>query len=152
MVALDLLGTLLMGLAVVAAFVVVSRVGLRREPPSGPGEAGTSTYDAAVDRLGDVAGNPAVWTLSFVVVAVGLSLAALAAVGDLGLPEAVTGPLFGVVVGIVGLLIGGFVFFGTYTAVRARGLGNAHGVMGGSLVLGLVLVFAIAVQLVFKLV
>lgn len=147
MVALNLLSTFLMGLAVVAVFLAVTRIGTKREPPRAVPEE-RSRVETWAHSAESIARSPAVWTVTFVVLAVGMGLAAIAAVGDLGLPESVVGPLLGVVGGIIGLLLAGFVFYGTYSATRARGLGNAHGIAAGTLMLGLVLLLVIAARLV----
>jgi len=137
-----------MGLLVVGVFVAVARYGARRTRPgrviaSEPAEG----VEALVARLGSLSRNPTVWTVAFIVLAVGLGVGAIAAVGNVGLPDWVSGALFGLVAAVVGLLLVGYVFYGAYAAARSRGLGNAHGVAAGLGALGLTFLVVIILQL-----
>lgn len=150
MVELNLLSTLLMGLLVAAVFAAVTRIGTQREPPRA--ESGEQHFvETFATEASGFLRTPAVWMIGFVILAIGVGLAAVAAFGDLGTPESLVGPLLGVVVVAIAALLIGFVFFGTYSAIRSRGLGNAQGVAAGSLVTGLVFLFVIALRLVFDL-
>lgn len=151
MVEFNLLSTLLMGFIVATVFVAVAKIGAKREPPNAqPGER--NTIDTLAARTNALLRNPTAWTVGFVVVALGVSFAAIAAVGDLGLPERIVGPLLGVVGAVIGILLAGFVFIGTYSSIRARGVGNAQGIAAGSLAVGLLFLFVIVLQLIVGLV
>ncbi|GAB6878988.1 hypothetical protein JCM17823_12620 [Halorubrum gandharaense] len=145
MVQLTLLSTVLMGLLVAATFVAVAKIGAKREPPRG--EEPASRYDAITESLSDLARTPAVWSLAFVVITLGVGLTALLAVGDFGLPEGLTDTLLSLSFGFLGVLITGFVFLGAYFGARGRGLGNAHGVAAGSFAAGLVFLVLVSAQL-----
>jgi hypothetical protein len=148
MVSLALLSTVVMGLLVVGVFGAVARYGAKRARPgrvlaAEPAEGA----EARIARLRALSRNPTVWTVTFILLAVGLGVGAVAAVGDVGLPDGVSGALFGVVAGVVGLLLVGYVFYGAYAAARSRGLGNAHGVAAGLGALGLAFLVVIILQL-----
>ncbi len=145
MVSLTILSTVLMGLLVVATFVAVARIGGQRKPPRE--EESGDKYTVVSNRLSELVRTPAVWSITFVVVTVGVGAAAVLAVGDFGLPEGVSGMMLGVVYAAVGLLITGFVFLGAYFGARGRGLGNAHGIAAGSFAAGLVFLVLITAQL-----
>ncbi|MFA9517685.1 hypothetical protein ACERIT_10790 [Halopenitus sp. H-Gu1] len=145
MVSPTLLSTALMGLLVLAMFIAVGR--LARKRTSLTSKEG-DRYDRLAATLGSLVRTPVVWTITFLVVAVGLGVLVILSVGSFGLPEGLSGTLLNAVFALVGLLIGGFVFIGAYTATRDRGLGNAQGVAAGSVALGMVLMLVIAIQLV----
>ncbi|MDZ5810955.1 hypothetical protein U4E84_06310 [Halorubrum sp. AD140] len=146
MVSLTLLSTAVMGLLAAATFLAVAKIGAQRTAPGT--DDSPDRYAAVVGTLGDVVRHPAVWAVTFVVVAVGIGALALLAVGDFGVSEGLAGSLLGVVYAAVGLLLTGFVFLGAYFSTRGRGLGNAQGVAVGSFAAGLVFLVLIAVQLV----
>lgn len=137
-----------MGLLVVGVFLAVGRYGARRARPgrviaAEPAEG----IEALVARLRSLSRNPTVWTVAFIVLAVGLGVGAIAAVGDVGLPDWVSGALFSLVAGVVGLMLVAYIFYGAYAAARSRGLGNAHGVAAGLGALGLAFLLVIVLQL-----
>ena len=146
MVSPTLLSTTLMGLLVLATFIAVGRLARKRSSLTAEEEG--DRYDQLVSTLGSLVRTPVVWTVTFIVVAVGIGVLVILSVGSFGLPEGVPGTLLNAVYGLVGLLIGAFVFLGAYTATRDRGLGNAQGVAAGSVALGMVLMLVIALQLV----
>lgn len=145
MVSLTLLSTVLMGLLVVVTAIAVARLGIRREPPTR--ETG-DRYEAAVNRLNSLAKSPAVWTVTFIAVALAVGLLPILAVGRFGVSEALGATFFNVVYAIIGLLIVGFVFLSAYAGTRQRGLGNAQGVVVGSLAVGMLFLLLVALQLV----
>jgi hypothetical protein len=145
MVSLNLLSTAVMGLLVVATFVAVAGIGRQRRPPSADGS--TDRYDEITRTLAEVVRKPAVWSVAFVVLALGLGAVAVLAVGNFSLPEGMAGSLLGVMYAAVGLLLTGFVFLGAYFGARGRGLGNAQGIAAGSFAAGLVFLVLIAIQL-----
>ncbi len=145
MVSMGILSTAFMGLLVIATFVAVARIGGQRTPPRE--EESGDGYDAAVRRLRAIVRTPAVWSVAFVVITVGVGALVVLAVGDFGLPEGTAPLLLNAVYGLVGLLITGFVFLGAYFGTRGRGLGNAHGIAAGSFAAGLVFLVLIVVTL-----
>ncbi|MES3160376.1 MAG: hypothetical protein PPP55_02255 [Halorubrum sp.] len=145
MVSLTILSTAVMGLLVVGTFVAIARIGGRRSPPGS--DESTDRYAEMVEGVSEIARTPAVWAVSFVVMAVGVGALAVLAVGDFGLGEGVADTLLGVTYAAVGLLLTGFVFLGAYFGARGRGLGNAHGIAAGSFAAGLVFLLLITVQL-----
>jgi hypothetical protein len=144
MVSLTLLSTALMGLLVLATFVAAARIGGQRAPGADESE---DTYTAITRRLSEVVRTPAVWSIAFVVIALGVGALVVLSVGNFAFVEGITGSLLGILFAVVGLLVTGFVFLGAYFGVRGRGLGNAHGVAAGSFAAGLVFLVLIAVQL-----
>lgn len=145
MVSLTLLSTAVMGLLVVATFAAVARIGGQRVAPSA--DEPDDRYAAVTDALSEIVRTPAVWSIAFVAIALGVGSVAILAVGNFGFTEGLSGSLLSVAYAAVGLLVTGFVFLGTYFGARGRGLGNAHGVAAGSFAAGLVFLVLIAVQL-----
>jgi len=145
MVSLTLLSTVLMGLLVVATLVAADRIGTRRTPP---GEEPTDRYAAVTERLSELARTPAVWSIVFVALTLGIGFTTVLAVGNFGLPEGTPGLLLNVLYALVGLLVFAFVFLGAYFAARGRGLGNAHGIAAGSFAAGVAFLVLIVAQLV----
>jgi len=145
MVSLTLLSTAVMGLLVVGTFVAVARIGGQRTPPGA--DESTDGYDAMTATIRDIVRTPAVWSVTFVVITIGVGALAVLAVGDFGLVEGLSDTLLGLTYAAVGLLLTGFVFLGAYFGARGRGLGNAHGVAAGSFAAGLVFLLLIAIQL-----
>lgn len=153
MATLTLLSTLLMGLAVVAVFVAVSRIGTTRAAPrSTPEPVEEDLYEVTITRIVAFLQTPAVWTAGFILLTLGVGLGALVAVGSFGVPETVRTPLLSVVSAVIPILLAGFVFFGSYTAIRQRGLGHAQGIIAGIIALGAVLILAVALQLIIGIV
>lgn len=145
MVSLILLSTVLMGLLLVATFVAVARIGGRRGPPQS--EESSDGYAAVTSRLSEFVRTPIVWSITFVVVTLGVGVTTVLAVGSFGLPEGTSAMFLGVVFGAIGLLLTGFIFLGAYFGARGRGLGNAHGIAAGSFAAGLVFLVLVVVQL-----
>ena len=146
MVSLTLLSTALMGLLVIGTFAAVARIGSKRTAP-GTDDA-VDRYTAVTHALRDLARTPAVWSIAFVVLALGVGGLAVLAVGNFDLVEGLSGSLFAVVYGVVGLLLVGFVFAGAYFGARGRGLGNAHGIAAGSFAAGLAFLVLVVGQLI----
>ena len=145
MVSLTLLSTALMGLLVVGTFLAIARIGGRRVPPGS--DEPVDRYAVMTERFGEIARTPAVWSITFIVITLGVGALAVLAVGDFGLVEGLSDTLLGATYAAVGLLLTAFVFFGVYFGTRGRGLGNAHGVAAGSFAAGLVFLLLITVQL-----
>ncbi|RAW45164.1 hypothetical protein DQW50_10160 [Halorubrum sp. 48-1-W] len=144
MVSLTLLSTALMGLLVLATIVAAARIGGQRAPGA---DDSVDTYTAITRRLAEVVRTPAVWSIAFVVIALGVGALVVLSVGNFAFVEGFSGSLLAIVYAVVGLLLTGFVFLGAYFGVRGRGLGNAHGVAAGSFAAGLVFLVLITVQL-----
>jgi len=145
MVSLTLLSTALMGLLVVGTFAAVARLGSKRTAPGT--EESVDRYTAVTRTLRDVARTPAVWSIAFVVITLGVGGLVVLAVGNFSIAEGLSGSLLAAVYAIVGLLLVGFVFLGAYFGARGRGLGNAHGIAAGSFAAGLTFLVLIAIQL-----
>ncbi|MUW14439.1 hypothetical protein GJ633_06985 [Halorubrum sp. CBA1125] len=146
MVSLTLVSTVLMGLLVVGTFLAVARIGTQRSAPGRDGPP--DRYAAIVEAGRNVAQEPTVWAVAFIVITVGLGAVTLLAVGNFGLPEGLPNTLLTVVFAVVALLVVGFIFLGAYFGARGRGLGNAHGVAAGSFAVGLAFLVLIVAQLV----
>ena len=146
MVSLTLLSTALMGLLVVGTFAAVARIGSKRTAP-GTDDA-VDRYTAVTHALRDLARTPAVWSVAFVVIALGVGSVVILAVGNFGFTEGVSGSLLSVAYAAVGLLVTGFVFAGAYFGARGRGLGNAHGIAAGSFAAGLAFLVLVVGQLI----
>jgi len=98
MVSLTLLSTVLMGLLVVGTFAAVARIGSKR---TAPGTDDTvDRYTAVTHALRDLARTPAVWSIAFIVLALGVGGLAVLAVGNFALVEGLSGSLFAIVYAI----------------------------------------------------
>ena len=144
MVSLTLLSTAVMGLLVLVTVVTAARIGGQRAPGA---DESADRYTVITRQLGEVVRTPAVWSIAFVVITLGVGALVVLAVGNFAFVEGFTDSLLGVVFAVVGLLLTGFVFLGAYFGVRGRGLGNAHGVAAGSFAAGLVFLVLITIQL-----
>jgi len=143
--------TILMGLVFAGIFYALSRLGVQRSAEvadtdavqpyaSGAGEA--PRHDESPRRLGALF---ILFTLALGVISVGM-------VGGLGTGEGLVSTLFGVAVALLGLLIVGFLFGGTYTMARSHGLGKAHGIAAGLFIVGGAGILLVAVNLVMDLI
>ncbi|MFB6281121.1 MAG: hypothetical protein ABEH40_03785 [Haloferacaceae archaeon] len=103
--------------------------------------------DEGPSLLGRIARSPAVWTLTFVVAALGLAGAALAVAGVVALPDGTKAAAGVALAAGTGLLLAFYLFYGTFASARARGLGNSQAAMIGSWVIGLLFVVVIALKL-----
>lgn len=124
---------------VVLAAVVVAAVRFGNWQSYVVGRGGT-----AVDRLGGLADSPAAWMATFVALVLGFGGATVLFVS--GTVDAATIGI-ALVVGTV-VVLGGYVFVGFYTAARSRGRPAAQGVAEAVVMLGVIVVFAIAAKLV----
>lgn len=136
--------TILMVVVLGAIFLGIARLGTRRHTESA--ELPARRSDAAVGRLAKTADDPAELGAVFVVLTLAVGAVSLAAVGGVSgsLPGA-----FAAIVGLIGLLLVGFLFLGTYVVVRQHGLGRAQGVAAGLFGVGGVGILLIAANLVF---
>ncbi|WP_435347533.1 hypothetical protein [Haloarchaeobius sp. HRN-SO-5] len=92
----------------------------------------------------DLAGNPVVWTLSFLLVVGGLLGGVVVFVSGTPQQQAFGGALLAV---LGGLLFVGYIAFGTYHSSRSRGLTSAVSAMVSAWALGSLLVLAITASL-----
>lgn len=136
--------TVLMALVLGAIYIGLARIDRRQQTESA--ELPARRSDAAVGRLSETADDPAELGAIFVVLALAVGGASLAAVGGSSgtLPSGI-----GAIVGLIGLLLVGFLFLGTYVVVRQHGLGRAQGVAAGLFGVGGVGVLVVAANLVF---
>lgn len=134
MAPLTLVGTAVTGLVLLAVILWMARgVDWRSNDIFAPAEGG-----ALFETL---AGSPLVWTLAFLVAALGLPLLALAATGVLSIPlpggVMTAGAAFA-------LLVFLFMVGGTYGAARDRRISPAGATLAAALVVGTLLLVAIA--------
>lgn len=102
-----------------------------------------------IDDLRSIANKPVTWMVTFVGLAVMLTVVGLLFVGGFGAPEefaATGGPI---VAGILLAMVTGYILLATYISARRRGHPNAHALAESMGVLSLVLVAAVAARLVF---
>jgi hypothetical protein len=132
----------LVGLALVVGIAVLSTRGrYRYKPrfyPRGERSPGILTRAAR---------SPAVWMVSFLVLALLAGGATVLAVGGFDVSPDVAANAGVVLAGIGGTVLVGYVFYGTVAAARARGLHSAQAVAFGSWAVGLLVLVAVAVSL-----
>ncbi len=137
----------LMGLLLVAVAAAVARhegwVSVAEEGPEPE-----SSWDATVDRLDGLARNPTVWTLTFVVLTAAIGVGVILFVGGGPVPEGTQALAGMIVAGILGLVVCGFLFAGTYLTAKSKGRSTAWGVAEGTAALGLLIIVAIVLALV----
>ena len=136
--------TVLMALVVAAIFVGIARVDKRQRVET-EGLPATRS-ERAMGQATRTADSPARLGALFVVGALFVGVLTLAAVGGapVSLPNA-----FALTVAMVGLLLVGFLFLGSYAVVRQHGLGHAQGVAAGLLLVGGAGILLVAANLVF---
>lgn len=147
---LYLVSTLLMGLFVLAVAVAIGRGGQRATPSGNSGGrigyAEWSNRETQYEsRLLEMANSPIAWTISFVVLAVALLGGAVLYVTD-GAPAG--GVLRTALLAVVGALLLGYVFFGTYFSVRDRSGKSAVAVGVSAVVVGILMLLGIVAALV----
>lgn len=152
MVSSSLVSTVLMGVLLVLAFVAVTRLGRKIEHDELTDDSVDGRYEEFVDRASRFVKRPGVWSIGFLAVALSLGLVAVLAVGGFDVAEGSLPGLVGGVVGLLGVLLGGFLFLGPYYAIRQHGLGNAHGVVAGLTGVGMGFLLLIVFQLTFGLI
>lgn len=135
--ALLLAATVLMGLLLLAVALWIAR-----------GIDWRST-ELIVDRedgglLGALAGSPTVWVGTFLVFALGLTGVALLAVGDFGVG---TPGVQTLAVAAIGSLVLFYLIGGTYVAARGRNVSAAGATLAATIVLGTLLLVAVAGRL-----
>lgn len=133
MVGTALAAPIVTGTALVVFTAWLSRRAHRRAAPKRPAAEPTSSTGIA-----PALGSPPAWVAIFVT---------LVAVGVVGATQVTAGGVGPLLVAFVGVLVGGYVIVGTYTAVRARGGGAAAAVAAAGWIAGLLAVVAIAGRL-----
>lgn len=151
---------LLMGLFLVVSTVAVDRVrrGRRR---AGRGDAGTTAIEPhaggelpiegtrrAWHRVDRLARRPVVWNAVFVILALGLTGAAIVLVGGFGEETGLTGTIQLGIIGLLAALLAGYLVLGTWFVVRRKGHPIAHAVGETMVVVGLLVIGIITAQLV----
>lgn len=138
--------TVLMALLVAGIFVGVTRIGRRHRERQGTGGVPARREGTRADRVSRTVDTPAGLGTIFVVLMLAAGLLTVAAVGGpVGdLPNA-----FAMVTALLGLLVTGFLFLGTYVVVRQHGLGPAQGVAAALFGVGGVGILVVAANLVF---
>ncbi|WP_331236439.1 hypothetical protein [Natronorarus salvus] len=144
-----LTSAVLMGALLVAVGVAVGRrEGRVSALPRGEPEH-ASRWDAASESLTRLTRSPTTWTLTFLALTVGVGVGVILFVGGGPVPEG-TQALAGVAVaGVLALVVSAFLFVGTYFTAKSKGRSTAWGVAEGTIALGLLLIGAIVLALVF---
>lgn len=143
MVTINLLSTVLMTALLIGIFLALSKIG--RRPASPPDES--ERLDRVAKRLHSIASSPAVWSLLFVAIAIGIGVAVVAITGGFEAEGIPADALTAVVGGVFSAAFAFFVFMGTYTATRYRGIGNAGAAGAGAGALGMLAILLVALQL-----
>lgn len=95
-------------------------------------------------RLQAVKGSPVVWVASFLLVVAAVAASVVVFVSGTAAQQALVG---GILVGLGGLLLVGYVGYGTFTSTRARGHTNAVAAMLSAWALGTLFLFAVTASL-----
>ncbi len=142
-----LLSTVLMTVLLIAVAIGVARSG-QRATPSGQsgGRSGFAEWSGRVGpdrpRIVELAYDPMVWTISFVVLAIVFIAGAVAMV------QGVSGAVGTGLLAVGGAILGGFVFFGAFFAARDRIGQTAAGIAVAALTTGIIVLLGIVVMLV----
>lgn len=142
-----LLSTVLMTVLLIAVAIGVARSG-QRATPSGQsgGRSGFAEWSGRVSpdrpRIVELAYDPMVWTISFVVLAIVFIAGAVAMV------QGVSGAVGTGLLAVGGAILGGFVFFGAFFAARDRIGQTAAGIAVAALTTGIIVLLGIVVMLV----
>lgn len=139
-----LASTVLMAVVLGAIYLGIARLGDRQRNATGGLPARRS--EQAAGRVSAAADDPIELGAVFVVLVLAAGVLTLAAVG--ALPASLPGG-FAVVVALMGLLLTGFLFLGTYVVVREHGLGTAQGVAAGLFGVGGLGILLVVGNLVF---
>lgn len=137
--------TVLMGLVLGAVYLGIARLDSRERGQTAAALPATRS-EATAGRLSETADDPAELGAIFVVLVLAVGAVTLVSVG--GAPELLPAA-FGIVVALLGLLVTGFLFLGTYVVVRQHGLGRAQGVAAGLFGVGGVGILVVSANLVF---
>ena len=144
MVANTLLFPALSFVVLLGVAVIVLRLRQWRHATPETGHASATSLE--VD-LAETLEDPMTWTVGFFLLVLVAVAGALAVVGALPVPEGAQ-PLVGAVLLLVAaIVLGGFVFAGTYSSVRGRGYGSAPATGLAALVVGMLALLAVIVNL-----
>lgn len=142
-----LLSTVLMTVLLIAVAIGVARSG-QRATPSGQsgGRSGFAEWSGRVSpdrpRIVELAYDPMVWTISFVVLAI------VFIVGAVAMVQGVSGAVGTGLLAVGGAILGGFVFFGAFFAARDRIGQTAAGIAVAAVTTGIIVLLGIVVMLV----
>jgi hypothetical protein len=137
--------TVLMVLVLAGTYLGIARLDRRQRSEATDLPARRS--GAAAGRVAKAADDPAELGAGFVVVALLVGALSVAAMGGSTIPLPGT---FGLIVGLLGVLLVGFLFLGSYVVVRQHGLGQAQGIAVGLFGVGGVGILLVAANLVFE--
>lgn len=138
--------TVLMGLVFGGMFYALSTLGVERS--SEVADTGTvQPYASGAGGPRSVADSPRRLGAVFVVVALALGALSVGIVGGMGASEEVVSTLFTAAIALLGLLIVGFLFVGSYTMARQYGFGQAGSLATGLFVVGGAGILLVAVNL-----
>lgn len=147
MVTQSFVSTVVMGLLVAIVMFALSRMVIA---PARSESESMEPYERAKGRF-SAADDPAVMGLGFVLLALLSGLVVVASVGGFGLSQGIATSLYGVALGVIGLLLAGFLAVGLYVFTREHGLGNAQGVAAGITGLGFAFIGLVVANLAFGL-
>ena len=139
--------TVLMGLVFGAIFFALSRIGVT-VGTDGAEEGALQPYTGTAGAVEGGDESPMQLGAAFLGVALVLGALSVAAVGGMGASESALPGLFGAIVALLGLLLVGFLFAGSYVMTRNHGLGRAHGIAAGLFLVGGAGILLVAVRLV----
>lgn len=136
--------TVLMVLVLGAIYLGIARIDKRQRTETA--ELPATRSEVVGGRLSQTADDPAELGAIFAVLVLVLGAMTLGVVGG---PTAMLPNPFALVVALMGLLLTGFLFLGTYVVVRQYGLGPAQGLAAGLFLLGGAGILLVAANLVF---
>ena len=144
-----LVSTLLMGILVIAVAFAISRSGPRATGAADGGGSGYADWSERTEskssRIVSYAHSSSVWILGFVALAVAMIAGVILLIE--GAPQVESGTLEVAFLGVGGAVLVGYLFFGSYYAVRERTGKSAVGVAIASAILGLLLLVGVVVML-----
>lgn len=140
--------TILMGLVFAAIFYALSKIGVQRSAEVADTDAVQPYATGPGERPGEEEWSPQRLGALFLVVTLALGAISVGIVGGLGTAEGLAPSLLGAAFGVIGLLLIGFIFGGSYAMARSHGLGQAHSVAAGLFVAGGAGILVVAINLV----
>ena len=136
-----LLAGFLVGMALIVGFAVLP-ARQRRSAPAGRDTTGIAS------ALGRQARTPAAWSVGFVLLTVVAGVATVLVVGGFGTGSGLGSASAALLAVIGAVVLGGYVFVGTFLTARSRGLYAAQAAAFGSWAVGLLVLAAVAVALI----
>jgi hypothetical protein len=140
--------TVVMGLVFAGIFYALSTLGVQRSAEVADTDAVRPYASGPGERSGDAGATQRLGAM-FVAFTLALGVISVALVGGMGAGEGLGPSLLGAAVGLLGLLVVGVLFGGTYSMARSHGLGQAHGVAAGLLVAGGAGIILVAANQIF---